>query len=90
LRVGAVLHVRGGHYGDVKLDNLSFVRVGRWEGDLWARQATGVGGMYIDDHADDAQMAALSREVRRSQTATIALRNYRAPRRRAGTANLAR
>jgi hypothetical protein len=46
--------------------------------------------MYIDDHADDAQMAALSREVRRSQTATIALRNYRAPRRRAGTANLAR
>ena len=52
-------HVREGHYGDVKLDNLSFVRVGRWEGDLWARQATGVGGMYIDDHADDAQMAAL-------------------------------
>ena len=37
-------HVREGHYGDVKLDNLSFVRVGRWEGDLWARQATGVGG----------------------------------------------
>ena len=31
-------HVREGHYGDVKLDNLSFVRVGRWEGDLWARQ----------------------------------------------------
>jgi len=52
-------HVREGHYGDVKLDNLSFVRVGRWEGDLWARQATGVGGMYIDDHADDRQMAAL-------------------------------
>ena len=25
-------HVREGHYGDVKLDNLSFVRVGRWEG----------------------------------------------------------
>src|SRR5467141_3696082 len=35
-------HVREGHYGDVKLDNLSFVRVGRWEGDLWARKATGV------------------------------------------------
>ena len=27
-------HVREDHYGDVKLDNLSFVR-GRWEGDLW-------------------------------------------------------
>ena len=25
-------HVREGHYGDVKLDNLSFVRVGRWLG----------------------------------------------------------
>ena len=37
-------HVREGHYGDVKLDNLSFVRVGRWEGDLWARKATGVAG----------------------------------------------
>src|SRR5258705_6212236 len=52
-------HVREGHYGDVKLDNLSFVRVGRWEGDLWARQASGVAGLYIDEHADDRQMAAL-------------------------------
>jgi hypothetical protein len=51
--------VREGHYGDVKLDNLSFVRVGRWEGDLWARQAAGVAGLYIDDHADDRQMEAL-------------------------------
>ena len=31
-------HVREGHYSDVKLDDLSFVRVGRWEGDLWARK----------------------------------------------------
>lgn len=52
-------HVREGHYGDVKLDNLSFVRVGRWEGDLWARKATGVAGLYIDDNADDRQMEAL-------------------------------
>ena len=52
-------HVREGHYGDVKLDNLSFVRVGRWEGDLWARKAAGVTGLYIDDHADDRQMEAL-------------------------------
>jgi hypothetical protein len=52
-------HVREGHYGDVKLDNLSFVRVGRWEGDLWARRAAGVAGLYIDDHADDRQMKAL-------------------------------
>jgi hypothetical protein len=52
-------HVREGHYGDVKLDNLSFVRVGRWEGDLWARNASGVAGLYIDEHADDRQMEAL-------------------------------
>src|ERR1700720_535085 len=37
----------------------SYVRVGRWEGDLWARKATGVAGLYIDDHADDRQMEAL-------------------------------
>src|ERR1044071_9498492 len=29
-------HIRQGHFGDVKLDGLSFLRVGRWEGDLWA------------------------------------------------------
>src|ERR1700730_408181 len=38
--------VREGHYGDVQLDNLSFVRVGRWEGDLWARKAAGGAGLY--------------------------------------------
>jgi hypothetical protein len=27
-------HIRQGHYGDINLDGLSFVRVGRWEGDL--------------------------------------------------------
>ncbi len=52
-------HVCEGHYGDIKLDNLSFVRVGRWEGDLWARNASGVAGLYIDEHADDRQMEAL-------------------------------
>ncbi len=51
--------IREGHYGDIKLDNLSFVRVGRWEGDLWARKASGVAGLYIDEHADDRQMEAL-------------------------------
>jgi hypothetical protein len=25
-------HIRQGHYGDISLDDLSFVRVGRWEG----------------------------------------------------------
>ena len=34
-------HIQRGHYGDVNLDGLSFVRVGRWEGDLWAGKAKG-------------------------------------------------
>jgi len=29
-------HIQRGYYGDVNLDGLSYVRVGRWEGDLWA------------------------------------------------------
>jgi hypothetical protein len=37
-------HVREGHCGDV---------------DLWARKATGVAELYIDDHADDRRMEAL-------------------------------
>jgi hypothetical protein len=32
-------HIQRGHYGDVNLGGLSFVRVGRWEGDLWAVRA---------------------------------------------------
>jgi hypothetical protein len=51
-------HVREGHYGDVKLDNLSVVRVGRWEGDLWARKAAGVAGLYVDDPLDAAALPA--------------------------------
>jgi hypothetical protein len=41
-------HVARGHYGDVVLDGLSFVRVGRWEGDLWAGKVKGAGGVFID------------------------------------------
>ena len=51
-------HVREGHYGDVKLDNLSFVRVGRWEGDLWARKATGLGERMLFWRAAGARRRA--------------------------------
>jgi hypothetical protein len=34
-------HIGHGHYGDINLDGLSFVRVGRWEGDLWAGRPRG-------------------------------------------------
>ena len=48
-----------GNYGDVPLDGLSFIRVGRWEGDLWAGQAKGVAGVYVDERADDRQFEIL-------------------------------
>lgn len=52
-------HIRRGHYGDVKLDDLSFVRVGRWDGDLWAGKARGAAGLFVDARADDAQAEIL-------------------------------
>ena len=48
-------HVQSGHYDDIKLDGLSFVRVGRWEGDLWAGNAKGAAGVFIDERADERQ-----------------------------------
>jgi hypothetical protein len=54
-------HVRSGHYGDINLDDLSFVRVGRWEGDLWAGKAKGAAGMFIDERADERQAEVLPR-----------------------------
>ena len=53
-------HVTRGHYGDTVLDDLAFVRVGRWEGDLWAGKVKGEAGLFIDDRADDAQAEALT------------------------------
>jgi hypothetical protein len=54
-------HIRSGHFGDVALDGLSFVRVGRWEGDLWAGKAKGSAGVFIDERADERQAVALPR-----------------------------
>src|ERR1700751_2152838 len=54
-------HIRQGHYGDINLDGLSFVRVGRWEGDLWAGKAKGAAGIFIDERADERQAEVLSR-----------------------------
>ena len=52
-------HIRSGHYGDINLDDLSFVRVGRWEGDLWAGRAKGAAGVFIDERADERQAEVL-------------------------------
>ncbi len=50
-------HIARGHYGDVNLDGLSFLRVGRWEGDLWAGKVKGAAGIFIDERADERQAA---------------------------------
>lgn len=52
-------HVQRGQYGDVNLNGLSFIRVGRWEGDLWAKKAKGAAGLFIDERADERQAEAL-------------------------------
>jgi hypothetical protein len=54
-------HIRHGHYGDINLDGLNFVRVGRWEGDLWAGKAKGSAGLFIDERADERQAEVLPR-----------------------------
>lgn len=54
-------HIKQGQYGDVELNGLSFVRVGRWQGDLWAGKASGSAGLYIDARADDRQAEILPR-----------------------------
>ena len=41
-------HIRRGYYGDISLDNLSFVRAGRREGDVWSGKAKGTAGIFID------------------------------------------
>ena len=52
-------HIQRGDYGDVNLDGLNFVRVGRWEGDLWAGKVKGAAGLFIDERADARQAEAL-------------------------------
>jgi len=52
-------HIDHGHYGEVELDNLSFIRLGHWEGDMWAGKAKSASGVFIDERADDSQTEAL-------------------------------
>ena len=52
-------HIDHGHYGEVVLDDLSFVRLGRWEGDMWAGRAKSASGVFIDERADEHQAEAL-------------------------------
>ena len=52
-------HIREGHYGDVRLDGLSVLGLGAFDGNLWAGDAKLAMGIYLDDRADDTQREAL-------------------------------
>ena len=52
-------HVREGNYGDVRLDGLSLIAVGAFEGNLWAGEAEISLGLFIDERADEHQREAL-------------------------------
>jgi hypothetical protein len=52
-------HIREGHYGDVRLDDLSVVALGYFEGNRWAGEAKAVLGLFFDERADEQQREAL-------------------------------
>jgi hypothetical protein len=54
-------NVREGIYGDVRLDGLTLVALGAFEGNLWAGEAKARMGMFIDEKADARQREALQR-----------------------------
>src|SRR5207249_2890653 len=52
-------HIREGNYGDVKLDDLSVVGVGGFEGNLWAGPTNVAMGFFLDERGDEGQRQAL-------------------------------
>jgi len=52
-------HIREGHYGDVRLGGLSLIGLGTFEGNIWAGEANGPFGLFIDERADERQREAL-------------------------------
>ena len=54
-------HIREGNYGDVKLDDLSIVAVGSFEGNIWTGAKNSAMGFFIDERADEGQREALQR-----------------------------
>ena len=42
-------HVREGHYGDVQLDGLNLLRLGAFEGNIWADEGMVRMGLFIDE-----------------------------------------
>jgi hypothetical protein len=53
-------HIREGNYGDVKLDDMSIVAVGSFQGNMWTGEAKNSAmGFFVDERADESQRQAL-------------------------------
>lgn len=52
-------HIREGRFEETVLDDLSILRIGVFEGNIWEFNAKGRSGVIIDERADDAQADAL-------------------------------
>jgi hypothetical protein len=53
-------HIREGHYGDVRLDDLTLVALGGFEGNIWSGEHKNAAmGLFIDERADERQREAL-------------------------------
>jgi hypothetical protein len=52
-------HIREGHYGDVRLDDLDLLAVLAFEGNIWAGETKMALGLFIDERADERQRQAL-------------------------------
>jgi hypothetical protein len=53
-------HIREGNFGDVKLDDLSIVGVGSFQGNIWTGEAKNSAmGFFVDERADESQREAL-------------------------------
>ncbi len=52
-------HIREGTYGDVRLDDLSLIALGVFEGNIWGGETKTDIGLFIDERADERQREAL-------------------------------
>ncbi len=53
-------HIREGHYGDVRLDDLNLITIGEFQGNVSTGEAAGLKfGFFIDERADERQRAAM-------------------------------
>ena len=52
-------HIRRGNYGDTRLDGLSVVAAGAFQGNLWEGKTKVSMGIFMDERADEVQRQAL-------------------------------